>query len=518
MEVFRSRGRSPGRPDRSGRLTSLVISLLGHGLLAAILFPILVSELPRELPPQTTFVHWHPNPPEEEKVAIETKEDPPPIEEKAPPPESLTEVMDEVPEVREVIGAAPGEIASETSAIGERAGGRASALKIHGGSQATEGAVNSALQWLARHQDSDGSWSPRGFHRHCESEGSEDPCAGAGFPEYRIGVTALATLAFLGAGADHTNENPWRDTVASAIRWLRLQQQTDGCFGPAPGDGKRDLYNHGLATFAIVEAAHLSGDPELLEPARASLDFIASSQQPSGGWDYTPARTLRNDLSVTGWQLMAIEAGREMKLLPHPPTIAGAKRFVRRAVSRRGAATYSNRGSGAGRQGVSIAAVGLLCRLYLDWSPRSAESSRAANLILASLPDPDLRADWDSSFQSMYYWYSATLALFHIGGENWQKWNRALQEVVLPLQVSEGEAKGSWPPDPNWIGQAGGRVASTALGALTFEVYYRYTPLYMMLGLARRDSERGKRGATGEAGKEYVAPGKGERDRSPGDH
>ena len=90
----------------------------------------------------------------------------------------------------------------------------------------------------------------------------------------------------------------------------------------------------------------------------------------------------------------------------------------------------------------------------------------------------------------MYYWYTGTLALFHIGGEPWSRWNRQLQEKVLPLQNTSGDALGSWDPDPNWIGAAGGRVAQTALGVLTFETYFRYTPLHMRVGISRTPRDR----------------------------
>ena len=98
-------------------------------------------------------------------------------------------------------------------------------------------------------------------------------------------------------------------------------------------------------------------------------------------------------------------------------------------------------------------------------------------------PDPDARVDWDETFQSTYYWYYATLALFHVGGEPWEAWNLYLKRTVLPLQHRHGELDGSFDPDPNWLGAAGGRVMSTAFGVLMFEVYYRYTPLYRKLGI-----------------------------------
>ena len=63
--------------------------------------------------------------------------------------------------------------------------------------------------------------------------------------------------------------------------------------------------------------------------------------------------------------------------------------------------------------------------------------------------------------------------MFHMGGDDWKGWNEAKKEVLVPHQREDG----SWDP----VGRQrlrGGRVASTALGALCQEVYYRYLPIY----------------------------------------
>ena len=60
------------------------------------------------------------------------------------------------------------------------------------------------------------------------------------------------------------------------------------------------------------------------------------------------------------------------------------------------------------------------------------------------------------------------------GPSTFRRWNKALQEVVLPLQVQRGCQAGSWLPDGEWCA-VGGRVYATAINALTLETYYRYT-------------------------------------------
>jgi len=67
--------------------------------------------------------------------------------------------------------------------------------------------------------------------------------------------------------------------------------------------------------------------------------------------------------------------------------------------------------------------------------------------------------------------------MFQLQGPRWMTWNNAVSRVLTHSQRPDGDAAGSWDPDPLWGGY-GGRVFSTSLGTLCLEVYYRYLPLY----------------------------------------
>ncbi len=359
---------------------------------------------------------------------------------------------------------------------GSRTRGRAGALSRFGGG-GTEDAVTRGLAWLAAHQDSDGGWSAAGFGRNCRHPGS---CLGNGLEEFDTGVTALAVLAFLGAGqvpgGDGPGGNgPYSLTVARALASLIAGQRPEGALGAR---GQKFMYNHSIATFALCEAYAMSRDPTYLKPAMAALAFTAASQQLGGGWDYTDARTGRNDLSITAWQVMALRAA-ETAGFPVAPEVKGSLRnYLRGALRPGGEAIYANAGIGEGRRGVNMSAAALLCHLYLGGGIDDPWVLASADRILRSPPEPDLLYDWDRNFQSSYYWYCASLTLFHLGGARWDAWNHFLKGSILRMQSLRGPDEGSWPPDGNWIGAMGGRVYSTAINVLTLEVYYRYPPLH----------------------------------------
>jgi hypothetical protein len=73
----------------------------------------------------------------------------------------------------------------------------------------------------------------------------------------------------------------------------------------------------------------------------------------------------------------------------------------------------------------------------------------------------------------LYGWWHATEALARIGGPEWTAWNEALKKALLGHQRPSGHAAGSWDPLGAY-GEVGGRVFSTALGALMLESYARY--------------------------------------------
>ena len=474
---------------------STVGSVVFHLVLLLLILPLWSPDPVPDPPPSRLVIRYLPReePKKEETNSEEVikKEPETPIDQTEPEPVE-TPPIDEISQDHQNLTTNPStdeatitldELGGDFS-TGRTGGGRSRALAIHGGNTETESAIQNGIEWLLRHQSQDGSWSPDRFSLHCRNE--QEICDGAGYPEHRAGISALCLLALLGNGHPPSEKGSPRERSAwLALEWLLEHQDSTGCIRSGKGESPRNMYDHGIATFALCEAAQLLDLPRFQRAAHKALQFIAKSQQPGGGWDYVPSPTLRNDLSITGWQVLALHAGRKIGHLPPPQVVEKLERYLQRCIDPAGGATYSDRGRGKGRGGYGIDAVGLLSRLTLGHSPYSRQSMKCAQNLVQHLPAPEARRDWDREPQSMYYWYTATLALFHMGGESWDLWNSAILNNVLPLQHTQGELRGSWDPDPNWIGKAGGRVTQTALGILTFETYFRYTPLHLQLGFRR---------------------------------
>lgn len=352
-----------------------------------------------------------------------------------------------------------------------------------GGGSPRPSQLEDALQWLARHQDDDGKWDCDDFMKH--DDRTATVCDGAGSSVHDVGVTGLALLAFLGDG-NTLRTGTYRENLRRGVAWLRSQQSPDtGLFGQAASHDF--LYDHAIATYAMVEAAGLSGYTLLRPVAQKALDYLAAHRNPYGVWRYQP-RDNDNDTSVTGWCVMALESGRHFGFLVDDNALRCSLAWLDQISDASGVHGYTKAGEPSSRKpgehatrfptekGAAMTAVGLFCRFFLGQDPREKPVMAAAAKVLLQKPPV-----WDTKAGTIdhYYWYYATYTLFQMGGPAWTSWQKKIEPVLVQHQHHDRAQKnlhGSWDPIGAW-GEDGGRVYSTALLAMTLQAGYRYTRL-----------------------------------------
>jgi hypothetical protein len=333
-----------------------------------------------------------------------------------------------------------------------------------GGTRQSELAVKAALNWIARHQSRDGSWSIHDYGRQCKDQ----TCTGQGASHSDAAGTAMGLLPFLAAGQTHKSKGPYAKSVNGGLTFLMRQQNQDGNLA----GGSYTMYAHGLATIALCEAYGLSKDTHIEKSAQGAVNFIERAQHPStGGWRYTPGE--EGDTSVVGWQVMALKSAQMAGLHVNTTALAGAQKFLKSASAgtANGLFCYT---PGAGPT-PTMTAVGLLCNQYMGTKRDSPLMKEGVDTLMHNLPARETR--------SIYYWYYATQVMHNLPGSQWDDWNRRMRKILIESQVKEGCAAGSWDPErpyPDPWGGAGGRMMMTSLSCLTLEVYYRYLPLYQL--------------------------------------
>ena len=354
-----------------------------------------------------------------------------------------------------------------SSLEGRSSGNRKGLALKNGGSKESEAAVDAALVWFAAHQAVDGSWSTDMMDKPCNGQcrhGTVD----IGKPK-RIAATGLALLCFLGAGHTH-KEGDYKDVVYKAINYLTSAIKSSSPnvrdFRPTgrflDDNSEYEMYEHGIAVLAMCEAYEMTGDSILRSPCDNGIDFIQRSQHPDGSWGYRPGTS--GDLSIVGWQMMALKSVRKIGMKVRPEVIQRADKFLDSQQSDNGS-YYGYRST---QKEACTTAIGLMLRLYRGWSRTDPRVLKGVQYI----------ADLGPSSDGIYYNYYATQLLFHMKFEKWAQWNVLNRDYLVREQARDGHEKGSWYFGRSHFNQVGGRLYCTAMATLTLEVYYRFMPIY----------------------------------------
>lgn len=329
-----------------------------------------------------------------------------------------------------------------SGAFGARTGGgRKRAIGRFGGSAASENTIDGGFGWFARMQEPDGSWSSARHGGH----GGRD-----------VGDTALALLSYLGAGFDHISPSRHRDTVSHGMDWLLAQQASDGRIG-------RDLLEQALATTVLAEALSMTNAISLRDPAHLAVQALCRRLlaapyplQPDlarGTWPADPSNLAFVVLALKAAKAAGLETD-ELAWLQVFAFLGEMDRLPRTALT---------------------AAAGVACRIYTGHDRDDEAIRRDTDVLLATLP-----LAWEQSRFDLRTWYHGTLGTFQVGGDRWKRWNEHYRDLLVHAQVRAGDDAGSWDPigaDGALGGGGGSRVWSTALAALSLQVYYRYLPI-----------------------------------------
>jgi hypothetical protein len=245
------------------------------------------------------------------------------------------------------------------------------------------------------------------------------------------------------------------------------------------------MYEQGIATFALCEAYHMTKDKWLERGAQLAINFVRSAQAKNGSWDYFPGQA-NGDLSIAGWQMMALRSAAAAGLVVPAANVRRIDNFLNSRTVDRGE-TYFYRKAQVGVP--ELTAIAALMRLMRGWSPSDPKIQRNIQFVFYRNPDND--ADDGPEMTDVYFNYYATNLLFYSHSNLWPMWNERLKTIYLATQSKEGHEAGSWfahnerlpgagfssLESDNGLNRIGGRLYTTTMAALTLEVYYRILPI-----------------------------------------
>jgi hypothetical protein len=311
--------------------------------------------------------------------------------------------------------------------------------------QKVDEAIKKGLKFLAGSQNADGSWS-----------------AGRG---QEPAISGLAVMAFLSAG--HVpGEGPYGKTVEKGVRAVLKMQHPNGLFAANSG---HEMYSHGICTLMLAECAGMTQGPLAAQVKKAvekavAITLVAQRKPRSpndpyrGGWRYRVAG-IDADMSVTGWQMMALRAAKNLGCDIPPEVIDNAVDYVKRSQNAYSGAFCYTPGGG---ETVPCTGTGILalavCGKGIKQMP---EAIRAGNYLLRTSPG--------GGGHFCYSIYYCSQAMFQLGGNYWEHFRPKMHEVLLR---SQNQANGSWYLDGH------GPQYSTSMCILAMTVEYRFLPIY----------------------------------------
>ncbi|MDB5387739.1 MAG: Prenyltransferase/squalene oxidase [Planctomycetaceae bacterium] len=307
-------------------------------------------------------------------------------------------------------------------------------------------AIQSALVYLANRQAPAGSWD--GGHL-----GPSPAC------------TSLAIMAFLAAG--HVpGEGPYATNIERGVQWVLEQQLANGLFADRHNG---QMYTHGICALMLSEVLGMTPEAnsqQIRQALERSIEVILVAQavkknrQNAGGWRYQP-RSDDSDLSVTGWQLLALRAAKNVGCDVPAECIDQAVAYVKNCTSRNH--------DGFGYMGASnptpvMTGTGILC-LEICGAHHTAEALGGANFLFRR---PLMQGE-RFFFYGVYY---CTTGMFQIGGKHWEITRDHLEPLLMALQLPDGR----W--DPHGEEMMFGPVYGTSMAVLALAVEYQYLPIY----------------------------------------
>jgi len=300
-------------------------------------------------------------------------------------------------------------------------------------------AVCAGQQWLLANQLPSGGW---------------DAATLGGNPGYTEALDGLAVLAIITADTPRN-----ADTLAALNRagdFLLARQAQSGLISR---DANAAMYNHGIATLALLEIHRLTGDTRLAAPIDKALAYICSRQSPAGGWGYREDQASAPNTSITAWQVKALLQARAQGRDVQVAVLRKALNWMAGTVGPQGYFGYEGPQPQADNLAV-LTMMGAHCMLAardadLMTDPRLEASVRTAVRKLAQETTGD--------YHQAYFMASV---ITQLGDTNAVANARSIRQTLLARQTKAGSDAGAWKTADDRWGTTGGKLYSTSMAML----------------------------------------------------
>lgn len=294
-----------------------------------------------------------------------------------------------------------------------------------------------------------------------------------------IGVSSLATLAFLGAG--ELGHSPRAKVTERGLEYLlaHSSHQEGEMFGyiSAQSDAHSRMHGHGYATLALAEALGMqkklsatSKIESLQKALESAVHLIEKTQGDSGGWYYPPKRDLQHEGSITIVLIQALRAARNAGITVDKGVIDKAIAYVKELQKEDGSFRYQ---LGSAQSSAALTAAGVATLNFAGVYEGNAVEQGIDFLLRreASLEFPSSSNNIpQETFPEYGRFYTAQAFYQHRDPRIWRDWYRKTVKELVASQRTDG----SWSSKSSDFGS----IYVTAMNCLSLEVSFGYLPIF----------------------------------------
>lgn len=303
----------------------------------------------------------------------------------------------------------------------------------------TTEAIDQGLAFLVDRQLEDGSYGTSGYPRNAA-------------------VCALSGMAFLASGST-PERGEYAPQISRTIDYLLKHTNNAGFISVNDAISRGPMYGHGFALLFLSEVYGMTDHPELRDRLSQAVEVIVKSQNPEGGWRYQPVPT-EADISVTVCQVMALRAARNAGITVPRETIDRAIEYVKACQNDNGGFRYMLQGNTPSLFPRSAAGV---VSLYNAGIYEGKQIESGLDYLEQFRPGAEDVSDYGFYFYAHYY---AVQAMWHAGGERWERWYPAIRDELVSRQLRDG----------SWMDQICPEYG-TAMACIVLQVPNNYLPI-----------------------------------------
>ncbi len=280
-----------------------------------------------------------------------------------------------------------------------------------------------------------------------------------GLSGYSCGVAtcSLSGLAFM-CGGNAPNEGRYGKYVNRCIDYILANVRDSGYIALKDNRVHENMYGHGFAMLFLAEVYGMTMKSQVGKKLRAAVKLTCKCQNAAGGWRYQPVKS-DADLSITVCQIMGLRAARDAGIKVPDEVRKKCIDYVKKSQNSNGSFRYTQR---SGHSTFAMTAAGVTS-LYSAGIYDTDQVKKALKYLMKTPPNSS-RGMSGHYFYSNYY---AVQAMWHAGGEYWNKWYPAIRDELVKNQASDG----------SWSGE-GGAEFGAAMACIILQMPNNYLPVF----------------------------------------